>query len=70
MNCVAPGLIKTKFSHSLWSHGEKEAAEGMGVKRLGVPEDIAHVVRFLLSSEASYITGECIVAAGRASPRL
>jgi len=37
VNCVCPGLIKTKFSHSLWSHGEDKAAEGMGVKRLGVP---------------------------------
>jgi len=57
VNCVCPGLIKTKFSHSLWSHGEDKAAEGMGVKRLGVPEDIASVVKFLLSTESSYITG-------------
>ena len=60
VNCVCPGLIKTKFSHSLWSHGEKEAAEGMGVKRLGVPEDIANVVKFLVSSDASYMTGEIV----------
>jgi hypothetical protein len=29
----------------------------MGVKRLGVPEDIANFVRFALSDEASYMTG-------------
>lgn len=57
MNCVCPGLIKTKFSSSLWSNGEDVAAEGMGVKRLGVPEDIASVVRFLLSDESKYMTG-------------
>jgi NAD(P)-dependent dehydrogenase (short-subunit alcohol dehydrogenase family) len=29
----------------------------MGVKRLGLPEDIAKVARFLLSDDASYVTG-------------
>jgi len=57
VNCICPGLIKTNFSQALWSQGEQSAAEGMGVKRLGVPEDIAGAVRFLLSREASYMTG-------------
>lgn len=42
----------------------------MGVKRLGEPEEIANVVKFLLSPEASYLTGECMVVAGRPSSRL
>lgn len=67
---MCPGLIKTKFSQALWSQGEEVAAEGMGVKRLGVPEDIANVVKFLLSEETSYLTGESIVAAGRPVARL
>lgn len=33
VNCVAPGLIKTKFSSSLWEGREKEAKEIMGVDR-------------------------------------
>ena len=70
VNCVCPGLIKTKFSNSLWSSDEKRAADGMGVKRLGVPEDIADVVRFLLSEEARYMTGESLVVAGRPCARL
>lgn len=70
VNCVCPGLIKTKFSDALWSADEKSAAEGMGVKRLGVPEDIAGVVKFLLSSESSYMTGESMVVAGRPCARL
>ena len=37
VNCVCPGLIKTKFSNALWSHDEQKAAENMGVNRLGVP---------------------------------
>ena len=67
---MSPGLIKTKFSESLWSQGEKQAAESNGVKRLGVPEDIGSVVKFLLSTEAGYITGENLVVAGRPISRL
>lgn len=42
----------------------------MGVNRLGEPRDVAHLVKFLLSSEADYITGENIVVAGRPISRL
>lgn len=42
----------------------------MGVKRLGVPEDIAGVVKFLLSEDARYMTGESMVVAGRPCARL
>jgi 3-oxoacyl-[acyl-carrier protein] reductase len=34
------------------------------LKRLGTPEDIAHVVAFLVSDAAAYITGETIAADG------
>lgn len=70
VNCVCPGLIKTKFSQALWSSGEEVAAQNMGVKRLGVPEDIATVVRFLLSSDSNYMTGESLVVAGKPNARL
>lgn len=42
----------------------------MGVTRLGVPEDIAGVVKFLLSDDAKYMTGESLVAAGKPLARL
>lgn len=42
----------------------------MKVERLGVPEDIGNAVAFLASSEASYVNGETLIVAGRASPRL
>jgi dehydrogenase/reductase SDR family member 4 len=70
VNCVCPGLIKTGFSQALWSQGEENAAKGMGVLRLGVPEDISGVVKFLLSKDASYMTGESVVVAGRPCARL
>ncbi|CAD8115834.1 unnamed protein product [Paramecium primaurelia] len=70
VNCCAPGLIKTKFSSVLWEGKEQAAAEFMKVERLGVPEDIGNAVAFLASSEASYVNGETLIVAGRASPRL
>lgn len=42
----------------------------MAVTRLGEPKDIAGVVAFLASEDASYITGETIIAAGGAPSRL
>lgn len=42
----------------------------MGIKRLGVPSDIAKVAKFLLSEDASYITGESIAVMGRPIARL
>ena len=70
INGVAPGLIKTEFSKDLWKNDEKRSAELMGVERLGEPRDIANVVKFLLSDEAAYITGENIAASGRPVSRL
>lgn len=69
VNCVCPGLIKTGFSKPLWKN-EKMAAQNMGVTRLGVPEDIAPVVKFLLSDEARYMTGQSVVVAGKPISRL
>jgi len=72
VNAIAPGIIKTKFSQALWQDpaGEKMAAEGFPLQRLGVPEDCAGAVAFLVSDDASYITGETIVMAGGARSRL
>ena len=60
VNAIAPGIIKTKFSESLWINNEKDTEKMMGVSRLGVVEDIANCAAFLCSYEADYITGECI----------
>uniref|UniRef100_A0A1A9WBP1 Dehydrogenase/reductase SDR family member 4 n=1 Tax=Glossina brevipalpis TaxID=37001 RepID=A0A1A9WBP1_9MUSC len=72
VNCLAPGIIKTKFSKSLYeSDTAKEIVLGkIPIQRLGLPEDMAGVVAFLVSDDASYITGESIVAAGGMTARL
>lgn len=72
VNCIAPGIIKTKFSGALWdSPGQREMAESTNpMNRLGEPDECAGIVSFLCSEEASYITGETIVISGGATSRL
>ena len=63
-NAVAPGCIATDMTDAL-SEAQKEAIVGrIGSGRLGEPADIAHLVRFLASDEASYITGQVICVDG------
>uniref|UniRef100_A0A224YMZ1 Dehydrogenase/reductase SDR family member 4 n=1 Tax=Rhipicephalus zambeziensis TaxID=60191 RepID=A0A224YMZ1_9ACAR len=66
VNCIAPGIIKTKFSEALWKEPSIEAAilPQVPQKRLGTPEDCAGVVSFLVSDDARYITGENVPVAG------
>jgi len=69
VNGIAPGIIKTKFSQVLWEQ-EKAVAATIPLGRLGVSEDCAGAVAFLVSDDASFITGETIVMAGGAASRL
>ena len=76
VNGIAPGVIKTKMSQALWAgdgdDGEKNVVENQEVLlgRLGVPEDCAGAVAFLVSDDAAYITGEMLVIAGGVHARL
>ena len=59
-NAVAPGFIQTDMTNVLKDE-MKEAIEGtIPLKRLGTAEDVAKVVKFLVSDESSYITGQVI----------
>jgi 3-oxoacyl-[acyl-carrier protein] reductase len=64
VNAVAPGVVKTKFAGALYEGREEEAASVYPLKRLGQPEDVASLVWFLLSDEASWITGQTITIDG------
>lgn len=72
VNCLAPGIIKTKFSKSLYEDesANEAALSRIPLDRLGKPEEMAGVVAFLVSDDASYITGETIVASGGMTARL
>ena len=60
VNAVAPGFIDTDMTREL-SEDNKSAMLGqIPLARLGSPEEIAATVRFLVSEEAGYITGETI----------
>jgi 3-oxoacyl-[acyl-carrier protein] reductase len=61
VNVVAPGLIETEMIQNLPKEIIKQIIP-MG--RIGLPEEIAKVVRFLCSDEASYITGQVISVNG------
>jgi 3-oxoacyl-[acyl-carrier protein] reductase len=61
VNVVAPGLIETKMIENVPKEVIKQIIP-MG--RVGLPEEIAKVVRFLCSDEASYITGQVISVNG------
>ncbi|XP_050446848.1 dehydrogenase/reductase SDR family member 4-like [Cataglyphis hispanica] len=72
VNCIAPGIIKTKFSKSLYESKENYDAttSRISMKRLGLPDEVGSVAAFLVSSDASYITGETIVVSGGMQSRL
>jgi NAD(P)-dependent dehydrogenase (short-subunit alcohol dehydrogenase family) len=57
VNAIAPAVVKTKFARALYEDREEQVANGYPLKRLGVPEDTAKLVAFLLSDDASWITG-------------
>jgi len=64
VNAVAPAIVKTQFATLLYEGREEQVAAAYPLKRLGVPEDIAGVVAFLLSDQASWITGQTLVLDG------
>lgn len=64
VNAVAPAVVKTKFAKALYDGREDEVSAPYPMKRLGVPEDIAGAVAFLLSDDAAWLTGQTIVVDG------
>ena len=67
VNCIAPSLTETPLSKPLM-RGRDALEQRHPLKRLGKPDDIAAMAAFLLSEEASWITGQVIgVDAGLSS---
>lgn len=64
VNAVAPAVVKTKFATALYEGRENEVVQPYPLKRLGVPEDIAGPVAFLLSQDAAWMTGQTVVIDG------
>ncbi len=61
VNCVAPGVIETEMIEGIFA---EEVMKAIPMRRFGKPEEVAAVVRFLMSEEASYITRQVIQVNG------
>jgi 3-oxoacyl-[acyl-carrier protein] reductase len=64
VNAVAPGLIETKMSASIIAERGDDYRHEIPLKRFGKPSEVASVIRFLCSPDASYITGQTITIDG------
>lgn len=64
VNVVAPGFIATDMTDALGDEVTDRAVEQISLGRLGRPEEVASVVGYLASDDASYITGQTIVVDG------
>jgi 3-oxoacyl-[acyl-carrier protein] reductase len=60
VNAVAPGFIDTEMTRLLNENIKQQLKEQIPVGKLGRPEDIANCIKFLVSDDASYITGQVI----------
>ena len=64
VNCIAPGLLNNEATAGVPQVKREWNIQNRAIQREGSPEDIAGLVSFLLSDEASFITGQLIVANG------
>ncbi len=64
VNAIAPGFIETDMTVAVRNAAEAEIKKRIPLKRLGKAEDIASAVAFLVSEEASYITGQILTVDG------
>lgn len=64
VNAIAPGYIETDMTEVLSDKVKEQIKANIPLKRLGTPKDIANVVAFLSSEDASYITGQVLSVDG------
>ena len=72
VNAVAPGLIRTAMAEAVYSVPElhEKRRMMMPLRRIGTPVELGKVVAFLLSDDASYVSGQIIAVDGGFSQTL
>jgi 3-oxoacyl-[acyl-carrier protein] reductase len=69
VNCIAPGFILSNPTTQLqWEgygpDGQRQLVEGIAMRRLGTPDDIANGVQFFAAPQSSWVTGQVIAIDG------
>jgi NAD(P)-dependent dehydrogenase (short-subunit alcohol dehydrogenase family) len=64
VNAICPGVVRTRLAEALWKEHEQALSASTALGRIGEPADVASAVAFLVSDEASWITGETLVIDG------
>lgn len=67
VNGVQPAVVKTDFAKLLYEGREEQVSTPYPLKRLGTPDDIAGAVSYLLSEDASWVTGQLLTLDGGVS---
>ncbi len=67
VNCVAPGLVETDMIAGMDPEARKQMIRQIPMRRLIRPQEVAAVIRFLLSDESSGITGQVLTVDGGAT---
>ena len=64
VNAICPGVVRTRLAEALWKDNEEAVSGATALGRIGEPADVAAAVAFLVSDQASWITGETMVIDG------
>ena len=64
VNCIAPGVIDTAMNHDLSLEEMEQLRFATPLGRIGTGEDVAKTVAFLISDDASFITGQTLIVDG------